>query len=284
MDIIEEAEGVVAKYTLPFLSDEIGDSEIVEIIMPEEIGADSYMKSLNALMRIHSVLGQILSSRSGTFDSRTMVKCITRMVQASGRYVALNHAIAAVLIYDKQKSLDEVDRAYDNQKLSKEEKYEKVERIFSFWSVYVSQAGLARYLSQDHAIRALRFLVGENENPDTHKGRPIPFNYTSVLLIASLYRNGSLDKELFEKAIEKYGEKSSLISILRVAIHFYSYYMPLDIREKQWLSTKLSMPLERIEVQQRKAIAARKALPTIPKQETGRKRRRSQHRHRSRRK
>lgn len=256
VSIIDNSEEVVARFALPFLDADIGDSEYMPAIDPEALGADSYMKSTNALMRIHSVIGQILASRSGTFDSKTVLDCITRMVQASGRYIALNHAIAAVLIYDRHASKAEVDAAYDSSTLSSEEKFEKVERLFSFWSVFISQAGLARYLSHDHAIRALKMLVGRHESDDDKKGRRIPFNFSSVLLIASLYRDGRLDKELFSKTLEKYGDKSAIIPLIRVAVHFYSYYMPLSIGDKQWLATKLRMPLRRIEAQRRLAVFA----------------------------
>jgi hypothetical protein len=183
------------------------------------------------------------------------------MVQASGRYIALNHAISAVLVADKKKSIDEVDRAYDNQTLTGEEKWEKVERIFSFWSVFLSQAGLALYLSHDHAIRALKMLVGRYEGAEQYKAGHVPFNFTSVLVIASLYRNGVLDRDLIEKTIEKYGEKSALVPILRIAVHFYSYYMPLNIQDKQWLGAKLHMPVKRIEAQRRQAVFAGRGLP-----------------------
>jgi len=227
------------------------------------------MNSLNALMRVHSVIGQILVSRSGTFDSKTMLDCITRMVQASGRYIALNHAISAVLLFDRKGSLEEVDRFYDRPGLTKEEKLDKVERLFSFWSVYLSQAGLARYLSHDHAIRALKMLAGRYESTDQFKTGHIPFNFTSVLIIASLYRNGTLERDLFEKAIEKYGENSAFIPFLRLAVHFYAYYMPLSIQDKQWLGSKLKMPVTRLEAQRRKALFAGQAVspqsPGTPK-------------------
>jgi hypothetical protein len=189
-----------------------------------------------------------------------MLDCITRMVQASGRYIALNHAISAVLIYDRDKALDEVDRAYDSA-LSKDEKLTKVERIFSFWSVYLSQAGLARYLSHDHAVRALKILSGRLENQDQFKRGHVPFNFTSVLAIASLYKDNELDRVLFEKILEKYGEHSAIIPLLRVAVHFQSYYLPLSIQDKQWLGAKLKMQVKRIEAQRRQAVFEGKALP-----------------------
>jgi hypothetical protein len=256
-NIIEDAEGVVARYTLPFLDSDIGDSEYVEQIDYTVISADSYMKSTNALMRIHSVLGQILSSRPGTFETKILLDCIKRMVQASGRYIALNHAIAAVLIVDRDASLEEVDRAVDNLALSAEEKLDKVERIFSFWSVYLSQAGLARYLNSDHSIRGLKLLVGQFEREDDAdvEGN-IPFNFSSVLTIAQLYKRGSVDRREIEDAIEKYGENSAFVSLLRVVFHIYSYYMPMSIEDKQWVATKLRMSLQYLEAQRRKAISS----------------------------
>jgi len=269
--IIEESEGIVAQYTLPFLNPDIDDAKYPDAIDHKNVSPDSYMNSLNALMRVHSVIGQILASRSGTFDAKTMMDCITRMVQASGRYIALNHAISAVLLYDKPGSLEEVDRAYDDTKLSKEEKYQKVERLFSFWSVYLSQAGLARYLSHDHAIRALKMLAGRNENAENYKTGHIPFNFTTVLIIASLYKNQSLERSLIEGAINKYGDQSAIIAFLRVAVHFYSYYMPLSIQDKQWLGQKLNMQVRRIEAQRQKAVFAGLSLPKVESQKKARR-------------
>jgi len=100
------------------------------------------------------------------------------MVKASGRYVSLNHAIAAVLIYDKEKSVEEVGRAMRGDHLTPEEKYEKVTRIFAFWSVYLAHAGLARYLNQEHSIRALAILSDKHESEDTiTAGGNVPFNH-----------------------------------------------------------------------------------------------------------
>jgi hypothetical protein len=163
-NIIDDAASVVARYTLPFLSPRISDSSSIDNMEATAIDHDSYMMSVNALLRIHSVIGQILSARTGTFSASLVIDCITRMVEASGRYVSLNHAIAAVLIFDRDKSLEEMRTAFRADSSSVEEKYEKVKRIFAFWSVYISHAGLARYLSQDHSIRALEKLSAERES------------------------------------------------------------------------------------------------------------------------
>jgi hypothetical protein len=190
-DIINDAEKVVARYTLPFLNSNIADSSHVENIETTEIDADSYMRSVNALLRIHSVIGQILGARPGTYNSILLLDCITKMVMASGRYASLNHSIAAVLIFDKEKSLQDLKRGDHENRLTLEERYDKVVRIFSFWSVYLSHAGLARYLSKEHAIRALQKLAAthEAETNKTLEGN-IPFNFSIVLLIAKLYHDG----------------------------------------------------------------------------------------------
>lgn len=116
-DILNDAERVVALYTLPFLSSNIDDLSCVEGLDQNDINADSYMKSVNALLRTHSVIGQILHGRSGTFSASLVLDCITRMVKASGRYVSLNHAIATVLIYDRDKSLTDFGRVFKSDKI-----------------------------------------------------------------------------------------------------------------------------------------------------------------------
>ncbi|MEI9430933.1 TIR domain-containing protein [Mesorhizobium sp. Cs1299R1N3] len=254
LDVISSAEKVVARYTLPFLNSNIGDSELIHKIDDREIDSDSYMHSVNALLRIHSVLGQILSTRAGTYSAPVILECITKMVQASGRYASLNHAIATVLMYDGERAREEVRHAYAADHLSNDERYEKVKRIFAFWSVYVSQAGLARYLNQPHSIRALEKLVEkfESEANADEEGN-IPFNFSSVLVIARLYATGRMNKSDLDDVIKKYGKTSAFLGILRATFNIYSMYMPLDIQDKQWISNKLGIPLRRVELQKFKA-------------------------------
>jgi len=181
------------------------------------------------------------------------------MVKASGRYVSLNHAIAAVLMYDRGSALTQVAEAFPSKKSTPEEKYEKVTRIFAFWSVYLSHAGLARYLSQEHSIRALDKLAAEYENEDIKTpGGNVPFNFTFVRVVAQLNNSGNINRDDIENCIQKYGSHSSILTLLRVVIHMYAYYMPLSIEDKQWVSNKLRMPLKKIEVQRLKATSQRR--------------------------
>ena len=191
------------------------------------------MRNVNALMRIHSVIGQILTGRSGTYNSGLVLDCITRMVKASGRYASLNHAIATVLLYDQEKIRQQEAKSIAHVDHKKEDQYDKVIRIFSFWSVYISHAGLARYLSQEHSIRALRRLSREYDTDElkTSQGN-IPYNFTAVLLIAKLYESRKIDRASISEVVERYGEHSSIMNILRVVFHIYTYYMPISIEDK----------------------------------------------------
>src|SRR5215204_1051963 len=240
---------------LPFINAKIGDSENIDNL---EVAIDRiHIFGVLTLFCGRTVIGQILSGRSGTFSAALVLECITRMVKASGRYVSLNHAIAAVLIYDKEKSVEEVGRAMRGDHLTPEEKYERVTRIFAFWSVYLAHAGLARYLNQEHSIRALGILSDKHESEDTiTAGGNVPFNFTFVKIVANLYNSGGIDRNEIDAVIQKYDENSSIVALLRVVIHMYAYYMPLDIEDKQWVSQKLRMPLRKIEMQRLKAITA----------------------------
>jgi len=254
-DILENAEKVVAHYTLPFLKVDIGDSGHIDSIDRNEIDGDSYMRSVNALLRIHSVIGQILGGRSGTYGSHLMFDCITRMVKASGRYASLNHAIATVLVLEKDQAIADIALSENADKNFAKDRYEKIVRIFSFWSVYLSHVGLARYLSKEHSIRALERLAEKYEgNENKTSSGNIPFNFSIVHLAAKLYHSGKIDKLEIEKALKKYGENSSIFAILKVVIYIYSYYMPIDIEEKQWLSSKLGIPLRKMEVLHLKSL------------------------------
>lgn len=254
-DIINNAEVVVAKYTLPFIHTRIQDSSRDAGIDPAilEIDNDAYMQSVNALFRAHSVIGHILGARAGTYSAQLILDCVTRMVQASGRYAALNHAIATILTFEKARSINDIKDALSVDEKKAEERYNKIKRIFSFWCVYMSQAGLARYLCQEHTIRALNRLVDQYEAEKI--GDHIPFNFTSVQIISKLYKTGKIDHNYIETILDKYGEKSALVALLRVAYHIYAYYMPLSIQDKQWLSSKLSIPMKKIEAQRLKSTA-----------------------------
>lgn len=252
-DIIENAEGVVAKYTLPFLDPTIDDSELVDDMRRNEINGDSYIKSVNALLRAHSVIGQILNGRSGTYSTDLIMSCITKMVQASGRYASLNHAIATLMIYDKDIAVEAANGVLRVEEMSDEEKYQKVMRIFAFWSVFLSQTGLARYLAQPHSIRALERLTIQYESEKDEEGH-YPYNFLSVLMIARLYHTGTIDRKAVEDALDKLGVDSAFFSIYRAIIHIYSYYMPLAIQDKQWLSNKLGIPLRAFEMQSLRAL------------------------------
>jgi hypothetical protein len=260
-DILNNAEKVVASYTLPFLKAEIGDSAHVEDMDRTKIDSDSYMQSVNALLRIHSVIGQILGARSGTYGANLVLDCITRMVKASGRYVALNHAIATVLILEKDQSIADIAKIARGDSQSEKDYYDKVVRIFSFWSVYLSHAGLARYLSKEHSIRALERLAQkyDTEENKTVSGN-IPFNFSVVLLTAQLYHSGNIDKATIESVIKKYGENSAIVALLRFVIYIYSYYMPLSIEDKQWVSSKLQIPLKKMELLHLKSLPRQSKL------------------------
>lgn len=252
-DILEDAETVVAKYTLPFLAPQMEGANFQDLAQGEDLNGDSYIKSVNALMRTHSVIGQILNSRSGTYSADLVVNCIEKMVHASGRYAFLNHAIATLMIYEPALAIESADTVLRAEGLTDDAKYKKVMRIFAFWSVFLSQTGLARYLAQDHSIRALQRLADEHEDL-ANDGGHVPFNFTSVLLISRLYSSGAIDKEGIEAALKKYGADSSLFAVFRATIHIYSYYMPMSVQDKQWLSTKLGIPIRALEMQKLKAV------------------------------
>lgn len=262
VSVIDDVKSVVARYTLPFLNHKIDDSLFVEDMDVETANADSYIRNVNALLRIHSIIGQILNSRPGTFGAQFVLDCITRMVQASGRYATLNHAIATVLVYEQsqQQARQSVSRTFSSSSnLTEEEQYEKVVKIFLFWSVYLSHAGLARYLSQEHAVRALSRLTEDFDNED-HKTKQgnIPYNFTIVKTIARLYQTKVVDRHEIENIVQTYGQHSSIMNLLRVAFHIYTYYMALPYDDKQWLSDKLRMSLNKLEVQRIKATEGRK--------------------------
>lgn len=252
-DILEDAETVVAKYTLPFLAPQMEGANFQDIAHGDDLNGDSYIKSVNALMRTHSVVGQILNSRSGTYSANLVVNCIEKMVHASGRYAFLNHAIATLMIYEPALAIESAGTVLRSEGMTDDAKYKKVMRIFAFWSVFLSQTGLARYLAQDHSIRALQLLAEKHEGSASDEGH-VPFNFTSVLLISRLYSRGTIDREGIEGALKKYGRESSLFAVLRATIHIYSYYMPMSVQDKQWLSSKLGVPIKALEMQKLKAV------------------------------
>lgn len=253
IDVLANAEKVVAKYTLPFLHQDFIDLDndiSANHINAGDIDDNSYIRSVNALLRIHSIIGHILNARQGTYSKSLILKIITSMVEASGRYASLNHAIAALLIFKDKDAIEGVKEAYSGDDDDFDSKFDRISRIFGFWSVYLSQAGLARYLSGDHTIKALSELVESNERGTNNTSSLVPYNYTSVYLIAKLYNEKKFDHSEIEKTINLYGDQSALVTLLRTASFIYSYYMPLDYKEKQWMTNKLSMNSERLQTQQ----------------------------------
>lgn len=249
-DLVREAEKVVAQYGLPFLNPKIGDADYVGDFDAEKFDADSYLRSVNALLRTHSIIGQILGARAGTYPAKQIMNCIEKMVAASGRFVALNHAIATVMLKDVDKTLGDIQGTFILDDVNKNDMLKKIIRIFGFWSVYIAQAGLARYLRQDHNVRALGRLADIHESEISTNDNPTPFNYTSVYLIAKFYCEEDFDKKEVQEKLKIYGENSGIWSILRAVINLYSYYLPLDIGKKQWLSTTFHMKLQRLQLQQ----------------------------------
>ena len=255
-NIIENSEKVVASYTLPFASKPIEDIDI-NADRNNDFDISSYMSNVNAMFRVHSVMSQILASRPGTIEKEKFIYAIEEMVKCSGRFARLNHAIAAVLIYDKENSLPEVEAAFPKDGMPLMERYKRVTKIYSFWSVYLAQAGLGRYLSQDHCIRALDVLIDKHERDDTESEKP--FNFSSVRFVAKLWKDKSVDKSGVDELLERYGKNSAIFGLVRTALYFFSNYMPLGYADKQWVSQKVNMRITGLRNQeQRKALRERK--------------------------
>ena len=145
-------------------------------------------------------------------------------------------------------------------------KYEKVTRIFVFLVGVLARAGLARYLSHDHSIRALELLSEKYETEDikTPDGH-VPFNFTFVKAVAHLYKSRRIDKNEIDDILKKYGETSSAhLSFFASCSICMRITCPLS--DKQWLSQKLRMPIKKIEVQHLKAITARNRSRDTAKQ------------------
>ena len=256
VNILQNAEQVVARYTVPFISTQIGDEtpddDDLSSLDADDLDVDSYMRNVNALLRIHSVMGHILSTRPGTYNRPVLENTLKAMVRASGRYASLNHSIAALLLYGDEDSIKSINALDEIHGKTFEEKYKKIMSIFGFWSVYLSQVGLARYLSNKHVIRALHSIVVSEERAPIPKGNnePRPFNYSSVYVVAKLNDEGRLDRKAIEDCIKFYGKDSALFAILRTVVHMYSFYLPMSIEDKQWVAQRLGMSVSGIETQQ----------------------------------
>jgi len=249
--ITENEEKMVAQYTLPFCVKDIND---IEYIQPSEIDSkidvDSYMSNVNAMYRVHSVIGQILTNRAGTYSAKTVIEAIEKMIKSGGRFANANLAIAGILLDDEEGSIPEIQRAFPKDTISPKERYKKVYNIFSFWSVYIAQAGIGRHLAQDHCIRALDRLI-ERYEPNEDKSS---YNFSSVRFFANVWRTRNIDRKELDQLKQKYGEESSIFDLIRKGVYFFTYYMPVGFDEKQSLANQLKMRIGSLRKRERSGV------------------------------
>ena len=259
-DIIRNSEKVVESYLHPF---SIGQSRMDDI---EE--SASFMGQVNSLFRIQSILSQVLSTRSGTFKRDTVILTVDAMIKASGRFCRLNLSVAEQIIADPDGWILGVKEAFPNDDLTTEARSNKLLKIFSFWSVVLSQGGVARLLREPHSIAALKILHKEHElGPDNTLAEDEGFNFSSVLCVAELWSSGKIDKEKIQNLVTLYGKESSFTEMLRFSLFVFSHYNSIDPTTRQWLSSSMNIHLKSTRYAQRK-------LP-VPKMDNaiGRKRR-----------
>lgn len=238
-DILDEAEESVSCYTTPGLGFQVPDDPMP--VVPDgsslTVSRDSYQKHVNALIRLHSVMGHILQARSGTYTASRVVETIDAMVRASGRYADLNQSVALLIQHGDEDAIAEIGTLDITGGSSFEAKQERLIRLFGFWSVYMSQAGLARYLTGEHTVRALKQMALEREIHAENAEKA--FNFSSCYIVASLLSNNQFDEEFVDLAIKKFGEHSALMAFVRAAVFNQSHYLALSARDRQRIENKL---------------------------------------------
>lgn len=252
-DIIKNSEKMVESYLHPYSFNQNRLDDIEETA--------SFMGQVNSLFRIQSILSQALSTRSGTFKRDTVVLTVESMVKASGRFCRTNLAVAEQIIADPDEWILNVRESFPNDDLSTEERSNKILKIFSFWSIMLSQGGMARLLREPHAIAALRILHKEHElDVDGNLSSDEAFNFSSILCVAEMWSSGTVDKEKIEKFIAQYGKTSSFTEMLRFSIFVFSHYNPIDVKTRQWMSQTL-----RIQLKSTRFVQRNLPVPSIKK-------------------
>ena len=202
------------------------------------VSRDSYQKHVNALIRLHSVMGHILQARSGTYTAERVVETIDAMIRASGRYADLNQSMALLIQHEDENAIADIKALEIAGVSTFEAKQERLIRLFGFWSIYMSQAGLARYLAGEHTVRALKRMALEREIEAQNSEKA--FNFSSCYIVASLISNNVLDEAFLDLAIKKFGEHSALMAFVRAAVFNHSHYLNLKIRDRQRIEKKLN--------------------------------------------
>ncbi len=258
-DIIQNSEKMVEAYLHPF---SLNQSRLDDI---EE--TDTFMGQVNSLFRIQSILSQVLSTRSGTFRKDTVILTVEAMVKAAGRFSRLNLSVAEQIIADPDGWILGVREAFPNDDLSTAERSKKLLKIFSFWSVMLSQGGVARLLKEPHAVAALKILHKENElDSDGNLTSDKPFNFSTILCVAELWSSGKIDKVKIEKFTTEYGKDSPFTEMLRFSLFIFSHYNSIDTQTRQWLNSAMNINLKATRFVQRNL-----PVPTL-KNAIGRKR------------
>jgi len=224
----DKAEG----YISPFST--LSNTLIVSI---DDDKPGTFIGDMNSLFRMQSIIGNAINTRQGTFKRDIILKCVHSLIKSSGRFAHEN-------LKQTRKLLGNLDTAI------------KIQDEINFhgrWAIISSQGVLGRVLSQNNTNIALQELY-QNEENNSEKGNDFNYNYLMAYGVSSLWQSGKINKVFYDNVMEKHGDIGFVRDVLSFSIFVFSRYMPISVKDRQWLSSKLRMRLQSFRYRQRKLL------------------------------
>ncbi len=243
---LENQKGLAEYFLSPYSSESLRD---------ETAKDDHYLSDMKRLFRLQSILANSLNVRSGTFGKDIMVDTVKAIVQASGRFAHTNLFIASQFVADPEKEIAKIKLEFkseinDTLKASQDEDdfvkalAQRYLDYFSWWSINISQGYIGRILSAANTVRVLESLHEKEELTESKElMENQPYNYASALGTSRIWSQSNVDTAFYEKKLSLYGKNHPLFEIYLLSLYVFSRTMPLNPKERQWLTStfKISM-------------------------------------------
>jgi len=235
---------------------------IEKLVADNEIYEEKVLAQTASLFRAQSILSNALNCRKGTFEAKTVLDCVISIVSSAGRFANFNIELAALALKDFPKTLEFMQAKFTDEKFdylvensdqidsfSNEDLVAEVEDFVSIHGhamPFVSMAVAGKILSYESTLLALDRLL-ETEELKTSDA----VQFELIVHVASLYRTNRVDKEGIENIVKKYGKHSNSVSFLRYIYFLYSRFIPIDTKDRQWLSSTLKVSLSSLRFNQK---------------------------------
>ena len=256
----DKAEG----YISPFST--LSNTLIVSI---DDDKPGTFIGDMNSLFRMQSIIGNAINTRQGTFKRDIILKCVNSLIRSSGRFAHENLNQTRKLLGNLDKAIEQTSNKFPKEDFEYleegSEQYTrqkssfisaKIQDEINFhgrWAIISSQGVLGRVLSQNNTNIALQELY-QKEVKESKKRDDFNYNYLMAYGISSLWQSGKINREFYDTVLEKHGDIGFVRDVLSFSIFVFSRYMPISVKDRQWLSNKLRMKLQSFRYRQRKLL------------------------------